>query len=179
MPIFAKKVSNMSDFNSFMQEFGAIDRAIYFTNTEEPPRYFKGLTSFFKDKLEFAYVTINATDVQEYLGQPSRPRWMVLKKQGKVKFDKRNYIGKRSFSDLRTYLSVFAHKKGLDRRAINYKKLLRERMSHTGSSLEAQDFDMTNFWANIDYEDEIVVLHITDALSLDYPNWKTIQKHMG
>lgn len=179
MPIFAKKVSNMTEFNEFMENFGEISRAIYFSNSEEPPKYFKGLTSHFKDKLEFAFVTPDAADVYKYMNQTTSPRWIVLKRMGKVNFQRRNYLGKRTFEDLKAYLAVFAHKTGLDRRGTDYKKKMRDRGSHTGEALNAQDFDFTNFDRNINFEDEIVIVHVTDALSMDFPNLKIFQKNFG
>ena len=179
MPTFAKKISNLEDFNNFIDKFDAINRTLFFSNTNEPPRYFKGLTSFFKDRLEFGYVTKDAHDVHEYLNQTSRPRWMVLKTNGVVGFEKRNYVGKRTFGDLKSYLSVFAEVTPLDRRDKDYKKSIRERMGHLGHLLQAQKFDYGDLRRNIDYEDEIVILHVTDTLSMDYPNLNILQKYAG
>lgn len=170
MPTFAKKISNMDDLNTFMNEFDAINRTLYFANEDEPPRYFKGLTSYFKDKLEFGYVTKDAFEVFAYFNQTAKPRWAVLKKNGVVGYVTRNYIGKRTFNDLRDYLKVFAENKAKDRRGTNYKKSLRERASHLGHTLEYQDFDFYDFDRNLDYPDELVFLHVTDTLSMDYPN---------
>lgn len=179
MPVFAKRISNMTDFNDFMENFGALSRVLYFSTSDEPPRYFKGLTSYFKDKLEFAYITKDAVDVYEYLNQTTKPRWVVLKRLGKVKFKRKNYLGKRDFDELKAFLGIYALGKGIDRRAVDYKKILRERMSHTGEALKAEKFDFLNFERNIDFEDDIVILHVTDTLSLDYPNLKILQSKFG
>lgn len=179
MPTFAKRIRNMEDFNQFMENFDAINRAIYFANENEPPRYFKGLTSYFKDRLEFAYVTPDALEVSAYFNMTVKPRWVVLKKNGPVGYEPRKYIGKRNFEDLRTYLTVFAEKTPKDRRGTNYKKKMRERASHLSHTLKYQDFDHYDFDRNIDFPDEIVFLHITDSLSMDYPNLNIFQKFYG
>jgi hypothetical protein len=140
MPVFAKKVDNMDDLNKFMDEFENINRAIYFSNEDDPPRYFKGLTSYFKDKLEFAYVTKDAFEVFAYFNQTKKPRWIVLKKNGAVGYTTRRYVGKRTFDNLRDYLKIFAEKKELDRSDTDYKKKIRERGSHIDHKLHYQDF---------------------------------------
>lgn len=179
MPTFAKKIQNMDDLNRFMDEFDAINRTIFFSNEDEPPRYFKGLTSYFKDKLEFGFVTKDAFEVFSYFNQTTKPRWIVLKKNGPVGYTIRKYIGKRNFNDLRDYLKVFAEKEAKDRKGTNYKKKLRERASHLKHTLQYQDFDFYHFERNLNYPDEIVFLHVTDSLSMDYPNLNIFQKHYG
>ena len=179
MPVFAKKIKNMQDFNDFMEKFAKINRTLYFSNSDEPPRYFKGLTSFFKDRLEFGFVTRDAYEVQEYLNQTTSPRWVVLKSDGLVHFEKRLYLGKRNFADLKDYLSVFAQPKPLDRRKANYKKPLRERMSHLEYRLIASEINYGDIRASIDFPDEIVILHVIDSLAMDYPNLVILQKNYG
>lgn len=93
MPVFAKKIQNMDDLNKFMNDFDAINRTLYFSNDDEPPRYFKGLTSYFKNKLEFGFVTKDAFEVFAYFNQTSKPRWIVLKKNGVVGYTTRRYLG--------------------------------------------------------------------------------------
>ena len=170
MPTFAKKINNMDDFNSFMEGFDNINRTVYFSNEKEPPRYYKGLTSFFKDRLEFAYVTKDAFEVLAYFNQTETPRWLVLKKDGSVGYSTRKYIGTRNFNNLKDYLKVFAEKDRMNRKGTDHKKKMRERTNHLSHSLNFQDFDFYNFERNLEYPDEIVFLHGTDTLSTDYPN---------
>ena len=136
MPTFAKKIQNMDDLNKFMDDFDSINRTIYFSNEVEPPRYFKGLTSYFKDKLEFGYVTKDAFEVMQYFNQTKQARWIVLKKNGAIGYSTRRYLGKRSFGDLKDYLKVFAEAEHKDRSGTNYKKKMRERGGHISHTLE-------------------------------------------
>jgi hypothetical protein len=97
MPTFAKKVRNLDQFQEFMDNFDVMNRVLYFASEKEPPRYFKGLTSYFKDRLEFAYITQDAIEVAAYFNMTVRPRWLLLKKNGPVGYEPRRYIGKRNF----------------------------------------------------------------------------------
>jgi hypothetical protein len=74
---------------------------------------------------------------------------------------------------------VFAEKAPKNREGINYKKSMRERASHLKHKLKYQDFDHYDFERNLDYPDEVVILHITDSLSMDYPNLNIFQKFYG
>lgn len=179
MPVFSKKIKNMDDMNHFMDHFARANRTIFFSNQEQPPSYFKGMTSFFKDRLEFAYVMPDAFEVQEFFNITTTPRWIVLKADTTVKFDVRRYLGKRTFSNLRTYLSVFAEEEHIDRKNEDLDKPLTERMNHLKLGLDKVDADPRDLRSSIDYPNQIVILHIRDLLSLDYPNLVSFQKIYG
>lgn len=61
MPVYAKRIKNMEDVNYFIEKFGHLSKALYFLNSEEVPVYFKGLSAFYKDKLEV--VSVNSVRI--------------------------------------------------------------------------------------------------------------------
>lgn len=179
MPTFAKRISNIDDMNDFIDNFDDMNRTIYFSNEESPPSYFKGLSSYFKDRLEFAYVLPSAYEVHSYFSITKLPRWLVLKKESALKYSKRRYLGKRTFDDLRDYLGVFAEKQARDRKVMNRNSSINEKMSHLKHKLIKDDFNVHNIRINIDRPDEIILLHCRDMLSMDYPNLGALQKLFG
>lgn len=115
LPNFAWEISSMESYDKFNKETAMINKTIYFGSEEEPPSYFKGLTAHFKDILEFGFVPSSAKEVQKNFGIEILPRWIVLKKEGTVGYKIRRYVGKRSFSYLKSYLQVFVENKKVQR----------------------------------------------------------------
>jgi hypothetical protein len=46
-------------------------------------------------------------------------------------------------------------------------------------TLQYQDFDFYDFDRNLEYPDELIFVHVTDSLSMDYPNLNIFQKNYG
>lgn len=184
MPIFAKKIKNIEDNNWFVEKFGHLDKVLYFSqDADNMPSYFKGLTSYFKDKLEFAIVSPDAYEVIEYYNITSKPKWIVVKVKNSVYMDVRRYQGELTFSGLRAYLEVIAPKQEINRNDQQDigKVPLRDQVMKGGMSKlkGALEFDYDNLLANFDHPEDIVIIHVTDTLSMNYPNLLIFQQFYG
>jgi hypothetical protein len=181
MPVYAKKITSMSDANDFVEKFGQLNKTLYFAESDQAPTYFKGLSSYFKDRLEFGLVSPDAHEVVEYFNVTSRPRWLVIKIRDAVKMEKRTYRGSLAFEDLRTYLSLFAAKEPIDRE-VNARvgeRRIRDQVLKRGSEVRAEEFNYNDFASNFNYRDDVQIVHVTDTMSLNYPNLVIFQNFYG
>ena len=121
-------------------------------------------------------MTPDAFEVQEYFNITKLPRWIVLKKTASLKYETRRYLGKRDFDSVSTYLNVFMTKEQTDRRETDLNEPLTKRMSHMNYELKKEDADPGDIRGSINYPDEIVILHVRDILTMDYPNLASFQK---
>lgn len=184
MPIFAKKIKNIEDNTWFVERFGHLDKVLYFSlDSENTPGYFKGLSAYFKDKLEFAIVSPDAYEVLEYYNITTKPKWVVIKVKNTVFMDVRRYQGELTFSGLRAYLEAIAPKQEINRNDQQDigKTPLRDQVMKGGMSKlkGAIEFDYDNLLANLDHPDEVVIIHVTDTLSMNYPNLLILQQFYG
>lgn len=183
MPVYAKIIKNMEDSNTFVEKYGELNRAFYFTSSEEIPTYFKALSAKYKDKMEFALVKPDAYDVLEYFNITSKPRWMVTKLKDQVGFEKRVYHGDLTFEDLDRYLDLFAKKEAVDRTNQGGlgKEDLRDIISKKGKTNVKVDreFDFDTFKNNFREKDQVHIVHVIDPLTMNYPNLVIFQKFYG
>jgi hypothetical protein len=181
MPVYAKKIDSMNDANDFVEKFGHLNKTLYFSESDQPPTYFKGLSSYFKDRLEFGLVGPDAHEVVEYFNVTSRPRWIVIKIRDAVKMEKRSYRGQLSFEELRAYLSLFAAKEPVDREANAgmSKRRVRDQVLKRGSEIRAEEFNYNDFASNFNYPEDVQIVHVTDTMSLNYPNLVIFQNFYG
>ena len=181
MPVYAKRIGSMSDANDFIEKFGHLNKTLYFGESEAAPTYFKGLSSYFKDRLEFGLVSPDAHEVVEYFNVTSRPRWIVIKIRDAVKMEQRKYRGAMSFEGLRTYLSLFAAKEPVDREANPGigKQRIRDQVLRRGSEIQAEEFNFNDFTANFNYPNDVQIVHVTDTMSMNYPNLVIFQNFYG
>lgn len=123
----------------------------------------------------------DAYEVVEFFNITSRPKWMVVKLKNLVNMEKRKYHGKLSFPDVNNYLSLFASKNETDRTQMEDigKQRIRDQILKNGSKINVEEIDYSNFKANFDYPDDIIILHVTDTFSMNYPNLFTFQTFFG
>ena len=181
MPVYAQKIRSMADANDFVEKFGTLNKTLYFAESEQPPVYFKGLSAYFKDRLEFGLVSPDAHEVVEFFNVTQRPRWLVVKIRDAVKLEKRTFRGALGFEGLRAYLSLFAAKEPLDREANPRlgERRVRDQVLRRGSELRAEEFNFNDFAANFDYREDVQIVHVTDTMSLNYPNLVIFQQFYG
>lgn len=181
MPVYARKINNMKDANDYIEKFGHLNKSLYLSTSDELPLYFKGLSVFFKDRLEFGFVSSDAHEVIEYFNITSRPKWLVVRIKNLVNMEKRSYSGTLGFNELKDYLSVFASKEKTNR-AQDYgigKTAIRDQTLKKGSKIQAAPFNFDDFRANFIYPDEVQIVHVTDTMSMNYPNLVIFQNFYG
>ena len=106
---------------------------------------------------------------------------MVVKIKNLVNMEKRKYFGRLTFSDVSNYLSLFATKNETDRTQqtdIGTKRI-RDQILKNGSKIHVDEINYENFRSNFDYPDDIIILHVTDTFSMNYPNLHTFQTFYG
>lgn len=121
-----------------------------------------------------------AYEVIEFFNITTRPKWVVVKNSNAVFLDKRTYHGAMTFNDLKRYLNIFASKEMIDRKVdtgYGHTKI-RDQVLKTGSKIKAVEFDFNDFKSNFLYDD-IIILHICDTFSLNYPNLIVFQNFYG
>lgn len=123
----------------------------------------------------------DAYEVIEFFNITSRPRWLVVKLKNLVNMEQRKYHGRMSFSDVSDYLALFATKNETDRTQMEDigKQRIRDQILKNGSKIYVEEIDYTNLKANFDHPDDIVILHVTDTFSMNYPNLFTFQTFFG
>lgn len=111
----------------------------------------------------------------------SRPKWAVVKIKNMVNMEQRKYHGRLTFSDVSNYLSLFASKDQTDRTQTSelHNKRIRDQILKNGSKIDVTEIDYNQFKPNLDYPDDIIILHVTDTFSMNYPNLHTFQKFFG
>lgn len=111
----------------------------------------------------------------------SRPRWAVVKIKNSVFMEKRQYKGRLSYSDLSNYLSLFASKNETDRTQMTDigTKKIRDSVLKNGSKVNVQEINYDQFRSNFNYTEDIIILHVTDTFSMNYPNLHTFQTFYG
>jgi hypothetical protein len=130
---------------------------------------------------KFGLVSNDAYEVIEFFNITSRPKWMVVKLKNLVNMEKRKYHGRLSYSDVSNYLSLFASKNETDRTQMEDigKTRIRDQILKNGSKITVEEIDYTNFKSNFDHPDDIIILHVTDTFSMNYPNLFTFQTFFG
>lgn len=181
MPVYALKVNSQKEASYFIESFGHLNKTLYFPAEDELPTYFKGLTAYFKDRLEFAYVSPDAYEVLEFFNVTTRPKWVVVKMGNVVFMDRRTYQGPLSFPDLRNYLSIFASKNATDRKVDTGlgNTRVRDQVLKQGSKLWTKDLNFDDWKGNFLYPEEIVIVHVTDTFAMNYPNLLIFQTFYG
>jgi hypothetical protein len=98
-----------------------------------------------------------------------------------VNMEQRRYHGKLTFSDVSNYLSLFASKNQTDRTQASelYNKRIRDQVLKNGSKILVDEIDYNNFKSNFEYPNDIIILHVTDTFSMNYPNLHTFQTFYG
>lgn len=106
---------------------------------------------------------------------------MVVKIDDLVKMEKRVYRGELTFEDLKDYLGLFQSKTQADRRdsAGLGKEKIKDRLFKDGSKVAMVDFDFNEPDANLDYSDDVVIVNVSDQLTMNYPNLLIFQKFYG
>lgn len=123
----------------------------------------------------------DAFEVVEFFNVTSRPRWMIVKIKNLVFMEKRTYKGKLSYTDLANYLSVIAPKNETDRTMMTDigSKRIRDSVLKNGSKINVQEINYENYKSNLNYPEDIIILHVTDTFSMNYPNLHTFQAFYG
>jgi hypothetical protein len=123
----------------------------------------------------------DAFEVVEFFNITSRPKWVVVNIKNLVFMDKRYYRGKLTFSDLSNYLSLFASKNETDRTQNTEigNSRVRDTVLKNGSKIFVQEIDYDDFKSNLNYPEDVVILHVTDTFSMNYPNLHTFQIFYG
>lgn len=95
--------------------------------------------------------------------------------------EKRNYKGKLSFADVSNYLSLFASKNETDRTQMTDigTKRIRDTVLKNGSKIQVEEINYDNIKASLNYPEDIIILHVTDTFSMNYPNLHTFQTFYG
>jgi hypothetical protein len=95
--------------------------------------------------------------------------------------EKRQYRGRLTFSDVSNYLSLFASKNATDRTQTTEigSKRVRDSVLKNGSNIFVEEIDYDNFKSNLNYPEDIIILHVTDTFSMNYPNLHTFQTFYG
>lgn len=182
MPVYAMRIKNIQDANTFVEKFGALNKTLYFATDNEIPTYFKALSTIYKDKLEFAFVEPDAYEVIEYFNVTSRPKWVVVRLTNPVYMTTRKYTGNLTFASLKDYLHLFAAENETDRTQNKGMGTtpMRDNLLNQGlSKLRAKEFDFDNYKNNFEDPNEIVIVHITDAFAMNYPNLIVFQNFYG
>jgi hypothetical protein len=130
---------------------------------------------------QFAFVVPEAFEVVEFFNITVRPRWMVVKIDDVVKMEKRVYRGELTFEDLKTYLGLFQSKTQADRRESQDigKHKIKDKLFKDGSKVTMMDFDFNLPEANLDYPEDVVIVNVSDQLTMNYPNLLIFQKFYG
>ena len=123
----------------------------------------------------------DAYEVVEFFNVTSRPRWTVVNIKNLVFMQKRQYRGKLTFSDVSNYLSLFAAKNETDRSQTTdlSSKKVRDSVLKNGSKIYVEEINYDNFKSNLNYPEDVIILHVTDTFSMNYPNLHTFQMFYG
>lgn len=130
---------------------------------------------------QFGIVSPDAYEVIEFFNVTSRPRWVVVKIKNLVFMEKRQYKGRLTFSDVSNYLSLFASKNETDRTQMTDigSNRVRDTVLKNGSKIHVDEINYENFRSNLNYPEDIIILHVTDTFSMNYPNLHTFQVFYG
>lgn len=123
----------------------------------------------------------DAYEVVEFFNVTSRPKWIVVKIKNMVNMEKRNYNGKLTFPDVSNYLDLFASKNQTDRTQTSelHNKRIRDQVLKNGSKIAVEEISYTQYKSNFNHPDDIIILHVTDTFSMNYPNLHTFQTFYG
>lgn len=123
----------------------------------------------------------DAYEVVEFFNVTSRPKWVVVKIKNMVNMEKRNYNGKLTFPDVSNYLDLFASKNQTDRTQTSelHNKRIRDQVLKNGSKIAVEEISYTQYKSNFNHPDDIIILHVTDTFSMNYPNLHTFQTFYG
>ena len=123
----------------------------------------------------------DAYEVVEFFNATSRPKWIVVKIKNMVNMEKRNYNGKLTFPDVSNYLDLFASKNQTDRTQTSelHNKRIRDQVLKNGSKIAVEEISYTHYKSNFNHPDDIIILHVTDTFSMNYPNLHTFQTFYG
>ena len=105
----------------------------------------------------------------------------MIKIKNLVFMEKRQYKGRLTFSDVSNYLSLFATKNETDRTQMTDigSQKVRDTVLKNGSKLSVEEINYENFRSNLNYPEDIIILHVTDTFSMNYPNLHTFQVFYG
>lgn len=106
---------------------------------------------------------------------------MVVNIKNLVYMQKRIYRGKLTYPDVSNYLSLFASKNETDRTQMTDigNKRVRDTVLKNGSKIFVEEINYEDFKSNLNYPEDVIIMHVTDTFSMNYPNLHTFQVFYG
>ena len=59
------------------------------------------------------------------------------------------------------------------------KQRIRDQVLRRGSEIQAEEFNFNDFTANFNYPNDVQIVHVTDTMSMNYPNLVIFQNFYG
>jgi thioredoxin-like negative regulator of GroEL len=180
MPAWRKKLATNTDLEEFLADKLIRNKVILFTSKDETSPLYKGATSEFRDRLDFAEVHENARDIVKKYKIDTFPTLMVLIGQEDDSWEKEIYTNELRMDKLRRFLNYYA----LKQKAVKPMDFAQEQAKpQPGQAKAAPAFKNENITAAT-YEpvifdtEKLVLVHIYKKESV--PVWdESVNKFQG
>ena len=151
MPNFRKIIEDEKDLEAFFED-RQILKVILFNAAPDTPQDFKGLTSYFRNRIDFAEIFANNSLLCEKYGVTEFPHVLLLKyDESAGDFAEVTYNGAKRFESLRAFL----HKHALKQKKRKWKSEFEEEIS--ASATQALISDLPKMLSK---SDQWVALHL-------------------